>query len=330
MAKEYNIESSHWVLLFLTFMYVFLNTFLGTSNVMYLSIIVTVGMFLYYTWQRIFTVLVTAAVVSALVAMIPILAPVAFLLMVVIFFLRIGYIIDNWRAVLAGFYMYGVAILFLWYTASLKEDPSPFSFMASVIVAGIVTAIFHAIMICLYRNGYTLKRAMPIMGVAPLLIILLLLPFVHAFDGGDVATDTVDTSVDTAGNGATDVVANNAVNTVDTVDAGGPHGNGGDVVVNPRVHHTHDYYRTEPDGTVQHVRGYYATNPDGTVENNFSYNGKSYPDNVHTVTDPKTPSDSMPETVTSNHHGHEFAGADAGPTETKKKQNQENIDTQEN
>lgn len=165
------------------------------------SIAFIIGLFIFYTWKRILTILVTAVIAFALISFFPFLAPVAFILMLIIFFARLGYIIENWRAVLAGFYMYGMAAFFglhvymnLPYRFFLRYFFS-ISPLHAAVIAFLVTLGFHLIMLWLYHNHYTLKRAMPIMGVAPLLIILLLMPFVKALDGFD-SVDTVDT-VDT-------------------------------------------------------------------------------------------------------------------------------------
>ena len=95
------------------------------------------------------------------------------------------------------------------------------------------------------------------MCVAPLLFILLCLPFIIAFGGFDASADSADTAVDTAHHG------------------GDIHGGSDAVTPAPGTHYTHDYYRTGPDGTMHHVRGYEATNPDGIVTNNYSYHGQS-------------------------------------------------------
>lgn len=120
------------------------------------------------------------------------------------------------------------------------------------------------------------------MGVAPLLIILLCLPFIKAFDSFETGVDTVDSgghsfdgvdtgghSVDTVDFGHTDAVHPDSIDTDvhDISDA-------------PGVHHTHDYFRTGPDGEMQHVHGYEATNPDGILENNYSYQGESHADST--------------------------------------------------
>lgn len=287
------------VLMMVTFFYVFIN--LIRPEYKTFSIAFIIGLFIFYTWKRILTILVTAVIAFALISFFPFLAPVAFILMLIIFLARLGYIIENWRAVLAGFYMYGMAAFFglhvymnLPYRFFLRYFFS-ISPLHAAIIAFLVTLGFHLIMLWLYHNHYTLKRAMPIMGVAPLLIILLLMPFVKALDGFD-SVDTVDT-VDT-----TDAPMDTA-DTFDTVDSpsdaydfahhGAPDTPGHDVIDAPGIHHTHDYFRTGPDGSPQHVSGYDATNPDGIVENNFSYHGAASHDGTADAPADAAPADSI-------------------------------------
>ncbi len=259
-----------------TFFYVFINIMRPEYKAF--SIAFIIGLFIFYTWKRILTILITAVIAFALISFFPFLAPVAFVIMLLIFFARLGYIIENWRAVLAGFYMYGMAALFglHWYVDIPYHYFHRYFFSINPVyaaaIAFMVTLGFHLIMLWLYHNHYTLKRAMPIMGVAPLLIILLLMPFVKALDGFDSA-DTVDTTNAPMDSADTFDTVDSPSNAYDFAHHGAPDTPGHDVVDAPGVHHTHDYFRSGPDGSLQHVSGYEATNPDGIVENNFSYHG---------------------------------------------------------
>lgn len=262
-SKICSYERSHFILLLVTFLYVMMNLF--QPRLYIFSIIFVAGIFLFYTWRRILFILITSCIAFVLVCLFPALKIVAFILMVVIFLCRLGYILQNWRAVVAGFYMYGVGIEFAdfarGHASSYGYIMSTSDSITNLVIAIIVTVIFHFIMSWLYAHGYTLKTAMPIMGVAPLLIMLLFLPFIKAFDGFDSPVDTTDGNIDT-GN-------------VGEVTHSGYHDN---MIDNPGVHHTQAYDRMGPDGTIQHVRGYVATNPDGIIENNFSYHGTGHTD----------------------------------------------------
>ena len=285
----------HWVLMMVTFLYILIN--ITHPELKGEAIACSIGLFVFYTWRRVLLILVTAVIAFALVTIFPFLAPVAFILMIIIFIARLRYILNNWRAVLAGFYMYALAFGFAFYGSIFKgfiwgisfyhyrlngiEPFLGFQGLTYALAAGMAlffTVIFHCIMRWLYRHHYTLQQALPIMGVTPLLIILLCLPFIKAFDSFETGVDTVDSGghsfdgMDTGGH------------TVDTADFG--HSGIGhpdsidtdvhDISDAPGVHHTHDYFRTGPDGELQHVRGYDATNPDGILENNYSYQGESY------------------------------------------------------
>ena len=112
--------------------------------------------------------------------------------------------------------------------------------------------------------------------MAPLLIILLLMPFVKALDGFDSmdTVDSTDTSMDTADTFDT---TDGPTNAYDLAHHGTPDTPGYDVIDAPGIHHTHDYFRTGPDGI---------------VENNFSYHGGSSHDGPVDA-----PADALPNTA---------------------------------
>ena len=177
LAPQRADRAAHLTILLSTWLYVFIN--MATRDFEIVSIAAVVILFIAFTWRRIMYIVITAAVTVLLISIFPFLAPVAFVIMVVIFCLRLKYIVSNWRAVLAGFYMYGVGFYFA-VGRSTTVDP------ISALLTGFVAAVgFHLILIWLYSHQYTLERALPIMGVAPLLIILLCLPFIKAFGGFD-------------------------------------------------------------------------------------------------------------------------------------------------
>ena len=251
LAPQRADRAAHLTILLITWLYVFIN--MVTLDYQIASIVGVVILFITFTWRRIMYIVITAAVTMLLISIFPFLAPIAFIIMVVIFFLRLKYIAANWRAVLAGFYMYGVGFYFAVLRSTTVE-------MIPALLTGFVAAAgFHLILTWLYTHQYTLERALPIMGVAPLLIILICLPFIKAFGGFDAIADAADTAVDTAHHG------------------GDIHGGSDAVTPAPGTH----YYRTGADGTMHHVRGYEATNPDGIVTNNYSYHGQSVPHSGH-------------------------------------------------
>lgn len=255
MKKTAITSLDHLVLMGITFLYCFVC--LAIPETKTVAIVFVVGIFLYYTWKRLLTIILMALIATGLVSIFPFLAPIAFIIMLILFLARLGYIIEHWRAVLVGFYMYGAAYLVGDYEGALKLS-------SAAMYAGVITLIFNFLMMMLYSAGYTVKSAMPIMGSVPLIIALLFLPFLKAVDGFDAGVDSTDT-----------VNGEATTNGVDPT----PGGHGESTVPPPEgYHHTHDYYRTGPDGQVHHVRGYIASNPDGIVENNLSYNGQHLTD----------------------------------------------------
>lgn len=336
-----------------TFLYILIN--ITHPELKGTAIACSIGLFVFYTWRRILIILITAAIAFALVAIFPFLAPVAFILMVIIFIARLSYILKNWRAVLAGFYMYALAFGFAFYGSVFGGLIWGFSFYhyrlngvepllgyqgvnytLAAVVALFFTGIFHFIMHWLYRHHYTLQQALPIMGVAPLLILLLCLPFLKAFDSFETGVDTVDTGghsfdgmdgghvdTDSFGHGDTGDFSHPDIISHDSMDTGH------DISDAPGVHHTHDYFRTGPNGEVQHVRGYEATNPDGIVENNYSYHGDSYADGtdaspfpdavpIHGTDSPLTDAAAADDPL--------LAGAEAGLEKERRKEKELSLD----
>lgn len=298
-------KKAHRVLLLVTFLYMFINIMM--PELKYVAFGLSIGLFVYYTWQRVLMIIIMAVVAFGLVSVFPFLAPVAFILMVLIFLARISYILHNWRAVLAGFYMYflafgfamagqfvGPAVLpyFEWLFYLLYHITPSLLPIAGLAIYGVIaffgTWTFHQVILWLYRNHYSLKEALPIMGVAPLLIALLFLPFLKTVDVVDTAFGDAH---DVVGDSAPDTFHSDAVEThdfADPVHSDVVHGDAihgeavhgeairaGDGIHSPGTHYTHGYLRTGVNGDVHYVRGYEATNPDGILENNYSAHGIS-------------------------------------------------------
>ena len=70
------------------------------------------GYFLITAWSMLATMLIFSVVVGSLVAAFPFLAPFAFVLMIILFFMRIQYVLKNWRPILAGLALYGFVYMF--------------------------------------------------------------------------------------------------------------------------------------------------------------------------------------------------------------------------
>ena len=174
MQSQSSIKASstirpHWVLMMVTFLYILIN--ITHPELKGEAIACSMGLFIFYTWRRILLILITAAIAFALVFFFPFLAPVAFILMVIIFIARLSYILKNWRAVLAGFYMYALAFGFAFYGSVFGGLIWGFSFYhyrlngiepflgyqgleytLAAVAALFFTVIFHFIMRWLYRH----------------------------------------------------------------------------------------------------------------------------------------------------------------------------------
>jgi hypothetical protein len=277
---KYNVSkndfNTHIILLITSFCFIFLN--LAVHQIWPITLVGIILFFLYYSWRRILSILLSAILCIAIIALLPFLAPIAFVIMVILFFRRINYFFDNFPVMLVGFYMYGVAWFSIAYTTNFHfHQPS---LEMTLIIATFSTLIFHFLLKGLYKLGYTLDIALPMMATMPLIILLLILPFVKAIDafegsGGDIVSDSVETSH----NGNIDSVGevrslyNSTSENIDHIN----------VDSNPGTHYTNDYYRMGSNGEIQHVRGYVATNPDGVLENNFSYKGESHSIEGHEI-----------------------------------------------
>ena len=229
--------------------------------------------FLVTAWEMMINMILFSLAAGAIVFLLPFLAPVAFIIMVLLFLVRIEFIITNWKPVLAGFFIYGLAYLLYkesyFLTPIFKLGVSLIQFIPDMIksmvnfdffsfcygntfAACTIACIFQLLLYWLYRNGYSASGALNIMGSIPLVIIALMLPFLKAaaFDGMFDAGHTGD-------------FAHNADVSHDGYIVKPPDG----------YHHVNGYERVAPDGHIQHVAGYIRSNPDGIVENNLSYHG---------------------------------------------------------
>lgn len=161
------VGGEHAVILLIAFIFSFLNMLIRDDTFKIISILLVAGVFIAFTWRRIFKIIIFAIFVAALVAAFPPLAILAFILMIVIFFMRLNYIIKHWRPVLCGFYMYGFAVVSI--------VSGRMGLIDALIISSLGTLLFHFILLWLYHVGYSLDEALPIMGITPLLMDLMLL-----------------------------------------------------------------------------------------------------------------------------------------------------------
>ncbi|WP_270877741.1 hypothetical protein, partial [Paenibacillus aestuarii] len=247
--------------------------------------------FLVTSFKMLKKMLIYMLILGAISAAIPVLAPVIFIVMLVFFIMRIGYVIKNWRPFVAGLIVYGGAGIILARTehASFILRGLSFSLLVeSVIVAFISYLVLNQTLKWLYTFGYTSYSALGIMGSAPLIVISFILPFLKLHIGGDGfapdgavghaghaghSTGSIGHQGDTYADGVT-------VKHVQGAESGQP-------LVGVKAH-----VRTAPDGDVTNnlsyqgpdakapnmedlvgVKAHVRTAPDGDVTNNLSYQG---------------------------------------------------------
>lgn len=218
-------------------------------------------------------------ILGVIATILPFLAPIIFIIMLVLFFMRIQFVLKNWRPFLAGLIVYGIAAILLVRmsvdpTSGLIYDPSPSKLIESIIVSALGFIGIRATLIWLYGHNYSSYAALGIMGSVPLIIISFILPFLKMHVGGDVYVAEPG------------VVDGHAV-TGETV----VHSSDAHVTKGASIQHVQPHVRTVPDGDISNnlsyhgpdakpvnpetvaVKGYVRTAPDGDVTNNLSYHG---------------------------------------------------------
>ncbi|WML46693.1 hypothetical protein RCG23_13650 [Neobacillus sp. PS3-34] len=261
-------------------------------------VISAIGMVIFFlvtSFRLLKTMLMYMLILGGISALIPPLAPIILIIMIVLFIMRIGFVIKNWKPFVAGIFIYGSAGGII---AKISTEPylwlsSYFStsvFLEALTVALIGCFVLRAILVWLYRQGYTSSSALGIMGSAPLIIISFILPFLKMHIGGDFFGHDAaftDGHVMTGG----DHIAPNGhmLSNSDTVLPSSQSG----AVNSSDLQHVQAHVRTAPDGDptnnfsyhgpdakpvyTQHlvqVHDYVRTAPDGDPTNNFSYHGR--------------------------------------------------------
>lgn len=252
------------------------------------NMVVYVGYALFFlvtAWSMLKTMIVFSIVVGVLVAIFPFLAPIAFIVMIVFFFMRINYIIKHWRPVVVGLIVYGFGVFLIYSRYKFLSCFLPYSMLDTLyrvignkillLLPGadalLCAVILHFLLVWLYKNGYNSSTALGIMGGVPLVLIALLLPFLKVFAESGPAVDFGD-----AGHGGHGMSGEHITEGYGTKGA-------------PGYTYVKSYVRTAPDGiadnnlsaghgdvseaNLQVVKGHWRSNPDGIAENNLSYHG---------------------------------------------------------
>ncbi|GAA0338440.1 hypothetical protein GCM10008967_30900 [Bacillus carboniphilus] len=234
--------------------------------------------FLVTSFKMLKSMLMWMVVLGVISFVLPFLAPIIFIIMIVLFFMRINYVVKNWRPFVSGLFFYGIAGGLMGRSSYLYSYNGPFSNSALVeglIVCAISFVALQLLLRWLYRHHYTSYAALGIMGSVPVIIIAFVLPFLKLHVGADffAPETTVETKPVTG-----EAYAETKLST------GEPTGTRSSELV-----HVKEHVRTAPDGDptnnlsydgpdkkepneeLVHVREHVRTPPDGDPTNNLSY-----------------------------------------------------------
>lgn len=186
------------------------------------------------------------------------------------FFRRLGFFILNLESVLLGLLLYIVPIIVSVGVGAGLQKASYGLVIFPVMAFVFRIAARYSILMIAKKKGVPVKHVIFVMGIAPLLIISLLLPFIKLDLGVGVVSGASGAS------GAGDAIGAEALLA-------------GKSSVNPDLHTVHSYVRTAPDGipennlsyhgegkippttNIDSVKAHVRTHADGIVENNLSY-----------------------------------------------------------
>lgn len=194
-----------------------------------------------------------------------------FIASAIFFFMKISNFIKNWRAILAGVFIYLLPTLiagemgyYLYYLIpmhkilyNLNVSYSIIQFIQLFIIGGFAGFILHITLNWLYKNEYSSKSALSAMGSAPLIILLILIPFIINAVG-----DLIDDVVSAGSSMADDFVSFR--DGYDTIDLDGDG-------INDNIHNVKGHYRSTPSGGTTYVDPHIRTNPNSIVSDNISY-----------------------------------------------------------
>lgn len=214
--------------------------------------------------SMLFSIMITsiASLINPILGMI---VPAVFL------FMKLSHFIRNWRALLAGVFIYLLPTLivkkighylfcFIPIHSVLYDLNVSYSIIELVnlfIVGGFAGFILHLTLNWLYRNKYSSKSALSTMGAAPLIILLIVIPFIINAVG-----DLIDDVVGVGNSIGDDFVSFRE--DVDTIDLDGDG-------INDSIHTVKGHYRSTPNGGITYVDPHIRTNPNSIISDNISY-----------------------------------------------------------
>lgn len=170
--------------------------------------------FLFTSFKRLKSILYWLFIILGVSIAFPPLAPFLFILMIIFFVFRIGFIATHWRPFLYGLLFYSLMAfivndswnLYQYHTSFFDAILYHFDFYfiysklwIGIGLAFVTTVLLHMMLIDCYKNGYGSEVALGMMGSVPLIIISLLLPFLkipigELFMDTHVAKDPVVTT----------------------------------------------------------------------------------------------------------------------------------------
>jgi hypothetical protein len=237
--------------------------------------------FLITSFKLLKSMLLWMLILGGISIVLPFLAPVIFIVMLILFLMRIGYVIKNWRPFLSGMVLYGIAGALI--ARSTYLSTYAFLSVGTVMEGAIVSVMafvgLRLLLRWLYHHHYSSYGALGIMGSVPVIIIAFVLPFLKLHIGGDLFMG--DTAVETkpiSGDAYTDIK-------MDTP------GTQTSVVYSENHVHVKEHVRSAPDGDPTnnlsyhgpdkkmssgeyvHVTEHVRTAPNGDPTNNLSYKG---------------------------------------------------------
>lgn len=225
----------------------------------WILLIGTIAFFLITSFQMLKSMLFWMLILGGISTILPILAPIIFIIVIILFFARIGFILSNIRPFIGGLILYGTLafainrsfILYQWDGTPFLRILDIYYFDSPIINEGIPMAFLLFFILQLltywsYQAGHTSYITYGVMGSAPLLVIALLLPFLKF--GTDFVFET-----------APEVVP-------ETVPEATP-----GTTTNSNLVEVKGHVRTTPSGETIIIEPHVRTAPDDTITNNLSY-----------------------------------------------------------
>ena len=152
----------------------------------------------------------------------PIVAPIILIILVVFLLTRIQFAKKHWRLLLTGLVVYGSGFIFVTtYYNTLYVLTYPlgsllnlgikngflysyrstaidiYIIVRALLISGLAVYALHTLLLYFYARGYDSRSALGIMGVSPLIVVSLMLPFLKIFsDGASFSDPFIKTSVD--------------------------------------------------------------------------------------------------------------------------------------